>query len=168
MRKRASGGFTLLEVLVSMTLLAVAGTALVAAFGASGQLGVLARRQATAVALARSLAAQLALADYGDARIANSNPANDASIADAAASFARATLPTGTDAPDATLPLVNAAGESYEVYVNVKPDLDATGAEQGKDFAVIVRYRVGTAWARAVVLGYRYNPASIGVAGMPM
>jgi len=165
---RASGGFTLLEVLVSMVLLAVAGTALVAAFAASGQLGVLARRQATAVALARSLAAQLALADYGDARIANANPANDATFADAAASFARPTLPTGNDAPDATLPAVNAAGESYEVYVNVKPDLDATGAEQGKDFAVIVRYKVGTAWARAVVLGYRYNPASIGVAGMPM
>ena len=168
MRDRASGGFTLLEVLVSMVLLAVAGTALVAAFAASGQLGVLARRQATAVVLARSLAAQLALADYGDARIANANPANDATFADAAAAFARPTLPTGNDAPDATLPAVNAAGESYEVYVNVKPDLDATGAEQGKDFAVIVRYKVGTAWARAVVLGYRYNPAAIGVAGMPM
>ena len=168
MRERAAGGFTLLEVLASMALLAIAGTALVAAFAASGQLGVLARRQATAVALARSLAAQLALADYGDPRIANPNTANDASFADPAALFARTTLPTGNDAPDAILPAVNAAGESYEIYVNVKPDLDATGAEQGKEFAVIVRYRVGTAWARAVVLGYRYNPASIGVAGMPM
>jgi prepilin-type N-terminal cleavage/methylation domain-containing protein len=168
MRARATGGFTLLEVLVAMVLLAVGGTALVAAFGASGQLGVLARRQATAVALARSLSAQLALADYGDARITNSNPGNDATFTDAAGLFAHATLPTGTDAPDATLPAVDAVGESYEVYVNVKPDLDATGAEQGKDFAVIVRYRVGTVRARAVVLGYRYNPSSIGVAGMPM
>jgi prepilin-type N-terminal cleavage/methylation domain-containing protein len=168
MGERAAGGFTLLEVLISMVLLAVAGTALVAAFGASGQLGVLARRQATSVALARSLAAQLALADYGDARIANSNPANDASFTDAAALFARATLPTGADAPDATLPVIDAAGESYQVYVNVKLDLDATGVEQGRDFAVIVRYKVGTVWARAVVHGYRYNPSSIGVAGMPM
>jgi prepilin-type N-terminal cleavage/methylation domain-containing protein len=168
MRVRAAGGFTLLEVLVAMALLAIATTALIFAFGASGQLGVLARRQATAVAVARSLAGQLALADYADARIANSNTGNDASFADAAALFARATLPSGTDAPDATLAAVNVADEAYEIYVNVKPDLDGTGTEQGKDFAVIVRYQVGSVWARAVLLGYRYNPNAVGVAGMPL
>jgi len=57
------------------------------------------------------------------------------------------------------------------VFVNVRPSAEtaicpASGAvvEQGRQFAVIVRYKIGSQWMRAVALGYRYNPCTVGVA----
>lgn len=167
-RRPAARGFTLIEVLVALILVGISMTALVLTFIASTRLGVLSRRQANAMAMARSLASTLALADWTDARLVNANPANDAAFADPGGAFANEVLPSGSAAPDATLGVVNAFGESYETYANIRPDLDAAGVEQGRDFAVIVRYRVGTIWARAVALGYRYNPGPIGVGALPL
>ena len=170
-------GFSLVETVTALVLVAFAMTALLLAFGSSGKFGVLGRRQANAVALARSFAGQLAAQPYTSALLVNSNTQNDASFADPNGLFALATLPSGNDAPDVSglAPLVLGT-ETYEVYVNVAPLMDPVNVtlEQGRQFAVIVRYRVGNpntpdgTWRRAVVLGYRYNPANMGVGTLPL
>lgn len=182
-------GFSLLETMIAMVLVAIAMTTLVMAFGSSGKFGVLARRHANAVALARSIAGQLSLAPYTDARLVNSNNQNDATFADPNGVFAQPTLPADatSDSPDYKYPstdplhpngLFTIGSESYYVYVNVSPLMDPVNAllEQGRQFAVIVRYQVGDRGAtsnegtfrRAVVLGYRYNPANMGVGQLPL
>jgi prepilin-type N-terminal cleavage/methylation domain-containing protein len=166
---RTEAGFSLLETLIALALVAVAMTGLIVAFVGSGKFGVLARRQANAVALGRSIANQLEAAPWGDARLANTNVGNDAIFADPNGMFAQPALPTGSSAPDTSLGTFKMGDESYDVYVNVAPD-----GTQGLLFSVIVRYQVGNtqqsggAFMRAVVLGYRYNPNSIGVGPLPI
>lgn len=167
---KSEAGFSLLETLIALGLVAIAMTGLLVAFVGSGKFGVLSRRQANAVALARSIAGELDNADWADARLSNTNGGNDASFADPAGRFALPSLPTGADAPDAALGTFNVGAESYDVYVNVAPD-----GNEGLLFAVIVRYQVGNlptggggTFMRAVVLGYRYHPAAIGVGQLPI
>jgi len=173
-------GFSLLETLIALVLVGLSMTALLVAFVASGQFGVLSRRQATALALASSIAGQLNYAPYADARLVNNNVQNDTNFADPDGLFAQPTLPTGNDAPDSTMPVQNVGNESYEVYVNVVPRMgdgnwDPTTLEMGRSFAVIVRYRVGRGvdgsggrFMRAVSLGYHYNPAAVGTGTIPL
>jgi prepilin-type N-terminal cleavage/methylation domain-containing protein len=180
-------GFSLLETMIAMVLVAFAMTALVLAFGSSGQVGVIGRRQANAVALARSLAGQLSMAAYTDARLVNSNTQNDATFADPNGAFAQTTLPSGSDvdAPDYKYPdadpdhpagLYFVGSESYFVYFSVAPVMDPVNVtlEQGRQFAVIVRYQMarpgstGGTFRRAVVIGYRYNPVNMGVGQLPL
>jgi len=171
-RYEAQRGFSLIETLIALTLVGMAMTGLLVAFVASGQFGVLARRQATALMVARSLAGTLSRAAYTDTRLGNNNTNNDAStaFADPNGLFAQATLPTGNDAPDVTTTSVTVGNETFEVYVNVSPQMDPVNitVEQGRQFAVIVRYKVGSQFMRAVALGYRYNPATIGVGQLPL
>lgn len=178
-RSKHDSGFSLLETTIALVLVAFAMTALVLAFGSSSKYGVLGRRQANAVALARSLAGQISLASYADPRLVNTNNQNDANFADPNGAFAQRTLPTGgdPDAPDNALGTFNVGSETYEVYVNVAPLMDPVNVllEQGRQFAVIVRYRMGDragtnegTFRRAVVLGYRYNPANMGVGQLPL
>lgn len=172
-------GFSLLETMIALVLVAFAMTALVLAFGSSSKFGVLGRRQANAVALARSIAGQISLAAYTDARLVNNNNQNDANFADPNGVFAQRTLPTGSDpdAPDNSIGTVTVGTETYQVYVNVSPLMDPVNVtlEQGRQFAVIVRYQMGDragsnegTFRRAVVLGYRYNPANMGVGQLPL
>lgn len=169
-------GFTLLETMVALVLVGIAMLALGLTMAGSSKYGVLARRQANAVSLARTLAGQLSHAAYSDARLANSNTGNDASFTDPSGLFARSALPTGADAPDGSLGTFNVGNESYDAYVNIAPQPDPTnaGLEMGRYIAVIVRYRVGptgtsdATYMRAVVLGYRYNPTAVGVGTLPL
>ncbi|HTO99143.1 MAG TPA: type II secretion system protein [Myxococcales bacterium] len=168
--RHTEAGFSLLETLIALALVAVAMTGLIVAFVGSGKFGVLARRQANAVALGRSIANQLEGAAWGDVRLNNANAGNDAIFADPNGTFAQPTLPTGSSAADTSLGTFTMGDESYDVYVNVAPD-----GTQGVLFAVIVRYQVGNAasqsggtFMRAVVLGYRYNPGAIGVGPLPI
>src|SRR3954470_19127234 len=98
-------GTSLIETMVALMLVALAMTPLLVAFVASGQFGVLSRRQATAMAVARTISGQLSRVAYNDARLNNANASNDAALGDPNGLFARATLPTGNDAPDSTLPV---------------------------------------------------------------
>lgn len=168
MRTSRHLGFSLLETMIALVLVAVAMTALILAFVNSGQYGVLSRRQATALTVARSQAEGLNLAPWGDARLANNNAGNDATYADPNGVFAGSTLPTGADAPDVTIGAVKVGNETYNVYVNVAPqvDTDAAGVNvtNGMQFAVIVRYSVGSKFMRAVALGFRYNPSNLSIA----
>jgi prepilin-type N-terminal cleavage/methylation domain-containing protein len=165
--RKPQRGFSLLETMIALVLVAIAMTALVLVFLNSGQYGVLSRRQATALTVARTLAEQLTLAPWGDARLANNNTGNDTTYADPNGLFANATLPSGSDQPDVTIGTVTVGNETYTAYVNVAPqnDTDTTGNTvlNGMQFAVIVRYRVGTKFMRAVALGYRYNPTNMSV-----
>jgi len=176
---RQMRGFTLLETLIALSLVSFSMTGLVVALGSSSKYGALARRQATAMTVARSQAEALAHVPYSplDAGLVNNNLQNDADdqFADPAGAFAGATIPTGNGAPDSTLPSVfigqdltpgrSIQGEKYDVYVNVRPMTDpSTGGDMGRQIAVIVRYKIGAQWMRAVALGYRYNPAVVGVA----
>ena len=181
-RCKSQRGFSLLETLIALVLVGMSMTMLVLAFSATGRFGILSRRQATATAVARAIAGQLEQAAYTDARLANNNTNNDATYADAAGLFGQDTLPTGNDAPDSTLTNVTVGNETYEVYVNVSPLMDPvnTTLEQGRQFAVIVRYAISNSitnksdgsyvgtFRRAVVLGYRYNPANMGVGTLPI
>lgn len=169
-------GFTLLETLIALSLVSFSMTGLVVALGSGAKYGALARRQATAMTVARSQVEDLAHAAYTtDPRIANTKTLNDtdAQFADPAGAFAAATIPTGDGAPDSLLGSAfigqdlsrSIPGEKYDVYVNVRPMNDpSTGSEMGKQIAVIVRYKIGAQWMRAVALGYRYNPQAVGVA----
>jgi Tfp pilus assembly protein PilV len=157
-----SKGTTLLEVMVALVLVALAMTALIVAFVGSGQFGVLSRRQATAMAVARSLAGQLNHVPWSDARIQNNNAGNDATFADPNGLFASSSLPTGANAPDVTLPVQTVGAETYQAYVNVAAD------PNGRLFAVIVRYRVGSKWMRAVALGFHYDPVPVGAGAVPL
>ena len=169
-------GFTLLETMVAMVLVAIAMTGLAMTFLGSSKYGMLSRRQANAVTLARTLAGQLSHADYADPRLANSNLGNDGTFADAAGLFARTALPTGANAPDAALGTFAVGNESYDAYVNVAAQMDPVNStqEMGRYIAVIVRYRVGAVgsagavYMRAVALAYRYNPALVGVGTLPL
>jgi len=176
-RNRSQRGFSLLETLIALSLVGMTMTALLVAFVASGRFGVLARRQATALMVARSLAGTLSRAPYSDTRLANTNANNDATtaFADPNGLFAKPFLPTGNDAPDVTTTSASVGDETYEVYVNVSPQMDPVTptVEQGRQFAVIVRYKVGktdagSQYMRAVAIGYRYNPATIGVGLLPL
>jgi type II secretory pathway pseudopilin PulG len=178
MRKRDPHfGFSLIETFVAMALVAVAMTSLVIAFVASTKFGVLSRRQANAVALGRSIAGQLSRAPYSDPRLVNNNNLNDATFADPNGLFSAPALPAGNDAPDGALGTFTVGTETYDAYVNIAPLMDPvnTTVEQGRQFAVIIRYQVGNrpnsnegTFMRAVVLGYRYNPANVGVGQLPL
>src|SRR5712675_1456411 len=102
---RRSRGFTLLETLIALSLVSVSMTGLVVAIGSGSKFGALARRQATAMTVARSQAAVLSHLSYGDARIRNNNTGNDLNpkFADPAGLFANGTTPSAGDAPDVTL-----------------------------------------------------------------
>lgn len=163
---RSESGFSLLETLIALALVAVAMTGLLVAFVGAGKFGVLSRRQANAVALARSIANELSSVAWTDPRLANTNTGNDGDVADSAGRFAQPALPSGTNAPDSALGTFNVGNESYEAYVNVAAD-DA----QGLFFAVIVRYHVGNqapTFMRAVVIGYHYNPQTVRVGQLPL
>jgi prepilin-type N-terminal cleavage/methylation domain-containing protein len=164
-RRKPQRGFTLLEVLIALVLVGLSMTTLVIAFVASGNFGVLARRQATALMIARSQVSSMIHTPYSDARLANTNANNDTTFADPTALFALKALPTGTDAADVVLANVVIGDETYEQYVNVAADPAgaAAGSEQGVFFAVIVRYKVAGKYMRAVALGYHYNPPIIGL-----
>ena len=178
---RKTRGFTLLETMIALSLVSVSMTGLVVALGSSSKYGALARRQATAMTVARSQVEALTHLAYTDASLTNSNVLNDTDdlIADPAGAFAGKTIPTGNAAPDVSLPSVfvgqdlsplQIQGEKYDVYVNVRPMTDpSSGSEMGKQIAVIVRYKIGAQWMRAIALGYRYNPVAVGVAdGLPL
>ena len=187
-RRGGQAGFSLLETMVAMVLVAFAMTGLVLAFVGSGKFGILSRRQANAVALARTIAGELNRAVYTDARLANNNVNNDATFADPAGLFAHGSLPTGNDAPDYAYPstdpvhpsgLYQVGNEQYFVFINVAPFMDPADntIEIGRQFAVIVRYQVGDrantnegTFMRAVVLGYRYNytNANMGLGWLPI
>lgn len=171
--RNSDRGFSLLETLIALVLVGLSMTALLVAFVASGQFGVLSRRQSTALALASSIAGQLTYAPYGDSRLVNNNVQNDINFADPDGLYAQPSLPTGNDAPDSTLPAQTVGNESYEAYVNVVPRMgdgnwDPAALEMGRAFAVIVRYRVGQKFMRAVSLGYHYNPAAVGTGTIPL
>jgi prepilin-type N-terminal cleavage/methylation domain-containing protein len=168
MRTSLHRGFSLLETMIALVLVAFAMTALILAFVNSGKYGVMSRRQATAYTVARSQAEQLNFAPWGDTRLANNNAGNDANYADPNGLFANSTLPSGADAPDVTIGTVNVGNETYTVYVNVAPQVDTDSAgvnvTNGMQFAVIVRYNVGRKFMRAVALGFRYNPTNLSIA----
>ncbi|MFL5246271.1 MAG: prepilin-type N-terminal cleavage/methylation domain-containing protein [Myxococcales bacterium] len=171
-------GFTLLETLIALSLVSFSMTGLVVALGSGAKYGALARRQATAMTVARSQVEALAHAHYAppvDPGLVNNNALNDTDdqFADPAGAFANTTVPTGNGAADSSLGSVfigqdlsrSIGGEKYDVYVNVRPMSDpSSGGEMGKQIAVIVRYKIGAQWMRAVALGYRYNPQAVGVA----
>jgi len=176
---RGSRGFTLLETLIALSLVSVSMTGLVVAVGSSSKFGALARRQATAMAVARSQAEALSHAQYPDpvngivTVLSDTNTGNngDDAFGDPAGLFAKATLPTAANAPDASLGTVQVGTESYAVYANVRPVADPGGvfANQGTQIAVIVRYKIGAQWMRAVAIAYRYNPTAVGIAdGLPL
>jgi prepilin-type N-terminal cleavage/methylation domain-containing protein len=171
-------GFSLLETLIALVLTGVAMTALILAFANSGKYGVLSRRQATALTVARSQAEMLSHVAWTyqatdttctttglDARLADSNPSNDATFADPNGLFAAASLPTGSDAPDSSLGTISVGTESYDAYVNAAPQTESDGTVDGMQFAVIVRYNVVGHYMRAVALGYRYCPFTVQVGG---
>jgi hypothetical protein len=157
-------------------------TGLVAAMASSTKFGAFARRQANAMMVARTQAEALSHAPYADPSIANTNTLNDvdAKFFDPNGAFANAALPSGADLADVKLyskdgdalhagTQIQVGDEPYDVLVNVRPVLDPSGVETGKQLAVIVRYKIGGQWMRAVALGYRYNPVVLGVAdGLPL
>ncbi|MFL5390607.1 MAG: prepilin-type N-terminal cleavage/methylation domain-containing protein, partial [Myxococcales bacterium] len=73
-------GFTLLETLIALSLVSFSMTGLVVALGSGAKYGALARRQATAMTVARSQVETLAHAHYAppvDPGLVNNNALND-------------------------------------------------------------------------------------------
>ena len=165
--RRIDRGFTLLEPVVAMLVM------LIGAVGVLGlhQIGVTvngdARRMTRATAIAQDLLSQIETWDYTDARLANSNTANDGNIGDSSFAFEVASPPADHGESDLTLggatfrgiPASGLAG-GYERYWNVAypDDSNANSTPDGARIAVIVRWPQGAGWRRVVLLGLKRNP----------
>ena len=168
MRRRDIGrGFTLLEPMMAVLVM------LVGAVGVLGlhRIGVTvngdARRMTRATAIAQDLISQIDTWDYTDARLANVNSSNDATLGDPAYAFEGASPPADHGEADLTaggaifsgLPAAALAG-GYERYWNVAYTDDSNGNNviDSARIAVIVRWPQGSSWRRVVLLGLKRNP----------
>jgi hypothetical protein len=123
-----------------------------------------------ASAIAQDLMAQVQLWEYDDPRLVNSNSANDADVADAAAAFQvyGATPPFDHDESRLAgagydwngIPTAVLATGGFERYWNVAEpdDVNANGTPDGRRIAVIVRWPQGASWRRIVLTGFKVNP----------
>jgi type IV pilus assembly protein PilV len=171
MRTRPSErGVTLIEAMVAAVVLLIGAVGMMGLHATGVRMEGEAREIARATAIAQDLMNQIRLWEYADTRLANTNPSNDADLADSAWAF---TVPGATppyDHAEGELSNVNAdwngiptaalAAGGFERYWNVSEpdDVNANGTPDGRRIAVIVRWPQGAGWHRVVLLGFQVNP----------
>ncbi len=171
---RGQLGTSLLEAMVAMVILLVGAIGVIGAHRAGLRLASDARRMTRASAITQDLVDQIALWPYGDPRLANTNPANDADIGDSAFAFESSASPsTLADHSDADLTLggttwngiptsvIQAQGANFQRYWNVSyvDDMDGDGVWDAVRIAVIVRWGdAGSGYRRIVSFTTKANP----------
>lgn len=165
-RNHTARGFTLIEVMLAMALLAI---------GVAGVMGLLrtgylinadARRMTRAVTIAQDLMNQVELWPYGDPRLAIGDKAED-DITDDTGAYESEMEPVADHAEEdlaAGYQGIPAAALDgiFQRYWNVAYDVDENenGIPDGVRVAVIVRWPHGSGWRRVVLTGFKPNPVN--------
>ncbi len=173
--RRGERGTTLVEAMAATVVLLIVATGLLGMYTQQLRMTGDARRVTEASALAQDLVENIAQWSYNDARLANTNTANDGDIGDTAYRFEAASPPADHGEADLTaggavwngLP----ARAGFERYWNVSDkdytnpglllDSDGNGVADGLRIAVIVRWPQGTGWRRLVLMTMKPNPAEV-------
>jgi type II secretory pathway pseudopilin PulG len=161
-------GTTLLEVMAAMSILIVAGVGTLGLHTQQLKMNGDARRITEATALAQDMVENMALWSWGDARLANTNTANDTDLGDSAFQFELASPPYDHAEADLTAGGVAWNGiakpkDGFERYWNVAyvDDIDGNGTWDAVRIAVIVRWQGSTGWRRIVLLTTKANPSEV-------
>jgi prepilin-type N-terminal cleavage/methylation domain-containing protein len=167
---RSPRGVTLVETVVAMAVLTIGAVGMVSLNAQGSRMQGDARRITRATAIGQDLLDQIALWPFADPRLANTNLSNDAKIGDPGFEFEAAGAPPA-DHGEADLtaggttwlgiPSTDVQSGGYERYWNVAyvDDANANGVWDGVRIAVIVRWPVGGAFRRVVLLATKTNPA---------
>jgi type II secretory pathway pseudopilin PulG len=167
-------GTTLLEGMIAMAVLMIGAMGAISAQKIGVQTNADARRLTRASAVAQDLVDQIALWPYGDPRLQNANPANDADLGDTAQAFENPAPPADHGEADLGAGFAGLStaeiqdGFRFERFWNVAyvDDADGDGVPDAARIAVIVRWPVGGIGAnqrfrRIVAFSTKHNPAEL-------
>ena len=168
--RRGQRGTTLLEAMAAMSVMLIGSLGLVGLNTQAVKMNGDAQRMARAAAIAEDLTSQIALWPYGDPRLANALPSNDADIGDSAFLFEQPGPPPADHGEaDLTLnntlwlgiPTADVTAGGYERYWNVSyvDDSNGNGVWDAVRIAVIVRWPSGGEFRRVVMMSTKTNPA---------
>jgi hypothetical protein len=172
MDRRWQSGTTLIEVMAATCILLVAGVGTLGMHTQQLKMNGDARRMTQATALAQDMVENIALWNWGDARLADTNTGNDADIGDSAFDFERLANPPYDHAEkdgDLTLGGTQWNGiptnpdSPFERYWNVAlpDDLENNGIKDAVRIAVIVRWQGTGGWRRIVLMTTKANPSEV-------
>jgi Tfp pilus assembly protein PilV len=171
---RRQRGSTLLEAMIAMGVLMVGAAGLVGLQTQSTFFMGDSRRTTRASAFAQDLLNQIELWDYTDPRLANRVTDNDLDLGDSAGAFQLSADPIAASLADhgeadltlggttwTGLPQDLLLANGMERYWNVSyvDNYNGNDAVDAVRIAVIVRWRAGASWRRAVFMGTKINPA---------
>jgi Tfp pilus assembly protein PilV len=169
-------GLSLIEAMVAMMVLLVGAIGMMGLHSTGLRLQGEAREITRATAIAQDLMNQIQTWEYADARLANSNSANDRDVGDDGQLFTTygTTPPSDHTEADLTLngagwtgiPTADLSVGGFERYWNVSTsnpdgsliDTGDNGLVDGMRIAVIVRWLQGGRWHRVVLHGFKVNP----------
>ncbi len=164
-RDHSARGFTLIEVMVAMGLLAVGIAGVMGLLTAGTRVNADARRMTRAVGIAQDLMNQIQLWPYADPRLVAGAKAG-VDITDDEAAYEREASPVAdhSEADLATgyqgIPTAELEGV-FERYWNVRyDDANGNGIPDGVRVAVIVRWPHAGAWRRVVLVGFKPSPVN--------
>jgi prepilin-type N-terminal cleavage/methylation domain-containing protein len=173
-RPRRHRGFTLIECMLGMAILMVAGLGVVKLFNVTYEMNGNARRTTRAQAIAQDLLENISMWPYQDnvagTPLANTSTTNDGDIGDTAFQFESDANPLGDGLADHGEPDIAALGVAwtgiptaalgqYQRYWNVAYlDTNGNGVNDVVQVAVIVRWQESGAWRRVVLLSAKLNP----------
>lgn len=178
--RRGQRGVTLIEVMAASVVMLIGVLGLLSAHITAATQNFSAARHARAVAIAEDVTAAVARWQYNDARIANSNTANDASVIESGRMYA---APVAADfdtdlnaaAVGAAPVLSNASLDfntdgandpDFQRFLTVAPMMDAAGNVIGRQVGVVVAWQDGAAWRQYVRFTAKYDP-SLNLATIP-
>ena len=162
-RHRSAHGFTLIEVMLAMALLAIGVAGLMGLLRTGYLVNADARRMTRAVTIAQDLMNQMELWPYGDPRLAIGAKA-ETDITDDAGTYLTEETPvadhTEADLESGFQGIPAAALDGiFQRYWNVsyQDDANGNGTPDGVRVAVIVRWPHGSGWRRVVLTGFKPN-----------
>jgi len=168
-RTQTERGMSLIEVMIAVALLVIAGTGVAKMTGHGLKLNADARQITRATALAEDLLGQIQTWDYDDPRLANATTGNDADYGDGTQSFEGATFVADHAEADLTLngldwngvPAATLDIGGYQRFWNVAEldDSNSNGIADGRRIAVIVRWPHGDKFRRVVLYAAKVNPS---------
>lgn len=171
MPRASERGLTLIEAMIALLVVLLGAMGMLGLHNTGQRMNGDALRMTRATAIAQDLLNQIETWPYGDPRLANASPTNDAAIGDPDFQFESPGAPL-FDHGEASLTLGGAAwlgiptaevsGGGYERYWNVSytgVDTNSNGIPDAVRIAVVVRWPSGPGFRRVVLLSVKPNPA---------